>query len=375
MATGAAAHPAAPGVTARYSFLDGCRGLAALFVVLHHFSVTWTEFRVLFGAAPLAVDFFFSLSGFVIAHAYETRLRSGMTTREYLLRRLVRLYPMYFVGGVLGLAGVAALKLAGLTDFTWRAVAEATVLHLLYIPFFNGYTEQLFDDAVRGTLFPLNNPAWSLFFELVFASTLFVVAARFRAAAAWFAALGAIALVVAAYRYGATPGYSAWNIAGGLPRVVFAFFSGVLIHQHRLRLARLRPARPWVVLAALCVLFVMPRGPGFLEYWLLSALVGVPMLVAAASTAEIRTGWARQLADYGGRLSYPLYCVHYPLLMLLAAAGWRPSSYAAAMAMFVALSIVCAHVAMVAFDEPLRRRLGERMARSWRGPAAQPARR
>jgi len=49
------------------------------------------------GAAPyrgyLAVDFFFMLSGFVLAHAYEERLRSGMKAWRFMRTRIIRLYP------------------------------------------------------------------------------------------------------------------------------------------------------------------------------------------------------------------------------------------------------------------------------------------
>ena len=60
---------------AHFLALDGLRGVAAFAVVLYHLGEV-------FGPpipvnAPLAVDFFFMLSGFVLAHAYGERLRAG----------------------------------------------------------------------------------------------------------------------------------------------------------------------------------------------------------------------------------------------------------------------------------------------------------
>lgn len=59
-----------------YRTLHGIRGVAALCIVVLHSPR-------LFGSAPvflaLAVDLFFALSGFVLTHAYEDRLRRGMT--------------------------------------------------------------------------------------------------------------------------------------------------------------------------------------------------------------------------------------------------------------------------------------------------------
>ena len=57
----------------RFLFLDGLRGIAALSIVFYHIPE-------IFGGATaiphawLAVDFFFMLSGFVIAYAYDNRL-------------------------------------------------------------------------------------------------------------------------------------------------------------------------------------------------------------------------------------------------------------------------------------------------------------
>ena len=81
---------------ARFSTLDGLRGVAAIMVLLYHCDQM----------APrgyLGVDLFFTLSGFVIARAYGDRLASGMPVGRFVALRLVRLYPMYFVGGLLGI--------------------------------------------------------------------------------------------------------------------------------------------------------------------------------------------------------------------------------------------------------------------------------
>ena len=50
----------------------------------------------------LAVDFFFILSGFVIAYAYDDRGKKSMTNKDFFKRRLIRLQPMVVMGAVLG---------------------------------------------------------------------------------------------------------------------------------------------------------------------------------------------------------------------------------------------------------------------------------
>ncbi|MBB3646686.1 peptidoglycan/LPS O-acetylase OafA/YrhL [Rhizobium sp. BK619] len=55
------------------------------------------------------MDFFFCLSGFVLANGYDQKLRSGLLpNRVFFLKRLVRLYPLIVIGVALG--ALAALE-------------------------------------------------------------------------------------------------------------------------------------------------------------------------------------------------------------------------------------------------------------------------
>ena len=81
----------------RYLTLDGMRGAAAIAVALFHFRVDLAP------NAYLAVDFFFALSGFVLAKAYTERLRQVASVGRFMMTRVVRLYPMVLVGSALGL--------------------------------------------------------------------------------------------------------------------------------------------------------------------------------------------------------------------------------------------------------------------------------
>ena len=73
----------------RFELLDLCRGLAALIVVgIHTFRPIMQDFW------PV-VDFFFVLSGFVIAPMY----LEGLNARKVITSRLIRLWPtiVYFL--------------------------------------------------------------------------------------------------------------------------------------------------------------------------------------------------------------------------------------------------------------------------------------
>ena len=86
-----------------------CLGVAAALVLMRHSGDLW-------GGYPfrnyLAVDLFFLLSGFVLAHAFEARLRDRrLSVSEFMAQRLLRIYPMFAVALVLCamLVGLAVL--------------------------------------------------------------------------------------------------------------------------------------------------------------------------------------------------------------------------------------------------------------------------
>src|SRR5690606_36240232 len=84
--------------------LDGLRGIAAIGVVLFHFmEIVAPDYRDSFiPHSYLAVDFFFCLSGFVIAYSYDSRLEK-MGILVFLKRRLIRLHPLVIIGALIGL--------------------------------------------------------------------------------------------------------------------------------------------------------------------------------------------------------------------------------------------------------------------------------
>jgi len=81
----------------RFVVLDSWRGLAACMVALFHLDAYSHLYSVPFlRNSWLFVDFFFVLSGFVIAANYQQRLLDGFGVGRFLLLRLGRLYPLHF---------------------------------------------------------------------------------------------------------------------------------------------------------------------------------------------------------------------------------------------------------------------------------------
>src|SRR5215472_18422216 len=99
--------------------LTGVRGVAAMIIVLYHFSTVHLYsggvreyFEVPHGYLP--VDLFFMLSGFVMALVYKDAfvIAPFRNYLEFWIKRVARLYPAYLVIGVLYLLKIA-LGLAG----------------------------------------------------------------------------------------------------------------------------------------------------------------------------------------------------------------------------------------------------------------------
>ncbi len=150
-----------------YPILDGLRGVAAITVVIFHLLEIFSggnHLKMMINHGYLAVDFFFLLSGFVIAHSYDDRWRK-MTVAGFFKRRLIRLHPMIIVGMTIG-----AIAFYFSESGLFPNVAGTPVWKLLLVTLV-GYTLLPVPVSmdIRGwmEMHPLNGPAWTLFFEYI----------------------------------------------------------------------------------------------------------------------------------------------------------------------------------------------------------------
>lgn len=327
--------------------LDGLRGVAACLVLLGHVTAlmqeasdTWVPRKY------LAVQFFFILSGFVLAYAYEGRLRRGMGVLEFCKTRAIRLYPLIVLA-----AGMSAIywTVADSSFHVNAASVVAMTLNFLCLPasgepFSFGY-------------FPLNPPEWSLFLELLESAFFALVFARLSSRILGLTAFACAVIYFRArlhYGIGGAPlwmetfgatmsfvlGMLLWRLNGRLPK--FQTDLGVLAVI--LTAATIAPKwqdRPNLVIATDAV----------------SILIGFPVIVVLGSALASRDRIARWL----GGLSYPLYIIHWPIVLgvkrfILPSFGIISASIVAILA-----SLAVASASLRFYDIPLRRWLGQKI--------------
>jgi peptidoglycan/LPS O-acetylase OafA/YrhL len=337
--------------------LDGLRGLAAVCVVLYSLAFTSTRLLPLphYGNylqhAYLAADFFFLLSGFVIAHAYERRLQSdGFGFLDFLRLRLIRLYPIYFAGLVLGTVAVWLTK-------PWALGPGLFTQQAFFIP--NYHPGEY--------AFRYNMPAWTLMFEVV-------VSLAYALCRPWLRSW-VLLLVIAVS--GAMLGWADWShdtnnfgvghpdLPLGLLRAIFGFFYGVILYRayHVGLLPEELPTSALLVFLAFGLLLALPIGGGHNGdfYDIACLLVGFPLIILFSLPITSRSSLFPFLGDF----AYPLYAIHFPLLtIIISKMEIDPLATPETLWIVVAalmLTLIGASWALYKlYDEPLRRKL-----RSW----------
>jgi peptidoglycan/LPS O-acetylase OafA/YrhL len=338
--------------TAHYAGLDGLRGLAAGFVVFYHVLLPLG-----FQGDPhgyLAVDFFFMLSGFVVANAYLGRLRGAMSFGEFVRVRMVRLYPLFLLGMVMGII-VSMGKAISTHSFSLGAFVQPTIMAFLILPFGQYPHAKL--------AFPFNGPAWSLFYEFVI-NFVFAASARFltNMVLATVVCVSAILLAIQIYVYGSAfhgAGLSAYDLA--LARVTFSFFAGLGLH--RLFANRIiRNVRFGYPAAAVLLAFILmaPASWDGRIFDPLAIIIGFP-IVMLLSIWDEPGGFIRSWSLKAGALSYPIYITHFPVVRIFQALAENHRLKGSSLLLMIVIEVltvlVVGWIACDVFDGPLQSRV------------------
>lgn len=283
-----------------YRDLDGVRGLLAVSVMLYHFGIGKVAGMVTGGFVQdprinLAVDFFFVLSGLVLARSYARRRRSFV---RRLFERVTRLMPVHIVLMLL----LIPLAVAG----------QAT--NPLFTDMRDGGASGLLSEAIGLYIYLYadypnwNPPSWSINVELwipvLLAAVLPFVVRR-----------SPQALIVAFVAVLTAQGWLAWQLALDndllVARGIVGLSLGALLFALLERGIVSMPASRWYLPAGTALFMALMA---FSDPWPVAAPAA--MIVASLMVA-LGTGSHGLLSHAGfqwlGQLSYTIYMVHMPV--------------------------------------------------------------
>lgn len=348
----------------RLTGVESLRGVAALLVVAVHTRgvlsmqgpAAFGDFWV-FGRA--GVDFFFVLSGFIIAFVHFKDLGKPDALGSFWIKRLLRIYPAYWIV----LAGFLALLLVSPTPGRSERDLAHVACSFLLCP------EQA--EPVLGV-------GWSLRHELLFYAVFSTAIISRRLGTVMFAAWGAgIAWNAGVY---ATTGV-AW-FSGALGTIVFrgfnmAFFFGMAVAVLTSKGWTWRPGLVAVLGGAgfLATGMYESYGPVVMQEWpirtLAYAVSAAAILYGTATLDRARSIRVPAFAMQLGTSSYSIYLVHVPVLLLLEYVTRGVRSHIPPEVSFVVLG-TCAVGAGVIFSLLVEQPLG-RAGRRLRYRVSQPA--
>jgi peptidoglycan/LPS O-acetylase OafA/YrhL len=317
----------------RYAALDAWRGLAALSVVYGHQTAGRIDATMSI-AFYLSVDFFFALSGFVLAHRYWDELaRDRKPFFPVVVARFARLYPAHvFVLFMLligfGIEALPAYQTGAPLLAAWRDAIppfpggpglSTFILNLLLLQ----------NVGLTPSGLTWNVPSWSISVEFFASLAVLALIAAWRKPGIRIAlcvlACGGYAFVLT-FKGGILDATyeTLWHFVNlGLVRAVAGIAAGVLclLFVRKFLASRasgLLGATLIELLAVACVLALMIRpqfhDPRDVLFPLAAlALIAVFSLEAGALSRLLRTAPLLYL----GSLSYAIYLVHWPLLFVM----------------------------------------------------------
>lgn len=347
----------------RLASLDGLRGAAALIVVLHHAMYTnpdfpgtpgggtapsgspmwWISYTPLklFTAGWESVIVFFVLSGLVVT--LPVVRKRGFDWIAYFPRRAVRLMVPVIASVLLAAGFVAAIpQVSTQPSGSWLSHSSTPAFSWEYIV-------KAWD--LLGGDGQINNPLWSLRWELIFSLALPVFAIAAIAVRRWWVAGLAAAVLLTWLGVRTDAGALSYLPAFFVGAVLAVRLDSVRIFAERLNARRIRH----LVWAAMTLgsgaLMIAPWlfGPGVADLPELVAVLKGLMPLAAAGLVVAAIGWkplhalfeSRPL-QYAGTISFSLYLVHVPILIfstyLFAGQAWYvPLLFGIPLAVLVAI--------------------------------------
>jgi peptidoglycan/LPS O-acetylase OafA/YrhL len=330
-------------------------------------NLRYQETVPLFMFGYLGVDFFFILSGFIIAHVYGAGLERGLSGFPYarfLHLRWCRIYPlhaavmaMFVTFELTAWALHAGLGLVpGFEPFSATHTLGGIATHLLLVSSLHVHDKLLW-----------NFPAWSLSAEWIayLAFPLLALALqRRRALASWlsFVVLLGLLNLLALTNGGRLALHHDW----GAVRCVLEFSMGILVYEayRRRSLESVLRSDAAFALTLLWILFAM--GQWLRDIFIVPAFAAL-VLCAARNDGLVKRVFASRAPRHLGEISYSIYMVNILVFQIVHfawfAAGWGP--FGAKLSLGASWGVWLAAMGLVVVIAHASHRWIEKPARSW----------
>ncbi|PWJ59302.1 peptidoglycan/LPS O-acetylase OafA/YrhL [Dyadobacter jejuensis] len=293
----------------RVEQLDGLRGIFSVLVVAHHHnafkeSIFYNNFFVI--NSDLFVDFFFVLSGFVIAMNYNDRIKSPSDFFSFLKKRIIRLYPLlvftelvFLLFNIIG--DHSPLKNFSMDPMYYVRTVTDTLTFMGSTPIF-------------GDWIGLNYPSWSISAEMiayVVYGLVILLALRNRYVVLTLISMACIGFIVwkgdyiLAYDYGFIRGILCFCVG---------VFTHLLLSKVRLRLSTAE--FPFIILMV-AAMYATHHWELHLGKLMFPFIFSMGIIVFSSSTGPLTRLLSSGPMQYLGKISYSIYLNHAIVLILM----------------------------------------------------------
>lgn len=293
----------------KFVSLESFRGIAAVLVAVMHSPFYYGDEFPLVARAEMMVDFFFVLSGFVLAMAYQKKIAEGFSFVEFILLRFGRVYPLHlfmlllfvpyigikiYVYYAMGIGKTDPLEHNNL----WTFLSNLLLIHSLGI----------------GQGASWNEPSWSISVEfytyIVFFVYVFLLGGRLRFATSLVASLAAYGCL---YWLADSTLIKAHDL--GMLRCLGGFFMGVFVYDlfsvTRQNLSVLMLSLLEVAAVSLSVILILASpGSKLVELFAFISFGLVVYVFAIQADGVVSKLLCLKPFVFVGKLSYSIYMTH-----------------------------------------------------------------
>jgi len=286
----------------RIRTLDALRGIFALMIILDHAnngSFIFQNFIV--KNADYFVDYFFVLSGFVISYNYSAKIKNFACFKDFMGRRMIRLYPLLLYTTML-FFGFELIGKHGITPYPVLFLRLTDTLTLMN------------STPVFGSSLGMNYPSWSISAEMIsyalfgfclftFRRNAIIVLSLFLAGAGFFILYTGKYLRMGDF---------------GFIRGIFCFILGYLVHMLS---KKTRPSFGSVSELLFLSVFLLVFNYLSKKYGIMMPFVfAIGIFIFISSKGIVTSFLESKPAQFLGKISYSVYLNHaivLPVMMKL----------------------------------------------------------